>query len=97
MRCARHRWCRSRAAARGHQQCAEGILAQAPGEAEEGVDEDGRQQDDLEVEYQSRGARRERDLAHQGADLLGGRQHRQQAADDEDGGGGEERRAGDRF
>jgi hypothetical protein len=53
----------------GHQHGAEAVLAQAPGEAEEGVDEDRQQQHQLQVEHQQRGARRERHLAHE----LGGR------------------------
>ena len=39
------------------------------------------------IEDQRRGARGKRNLAHEGAGLVGGRQHRQQAADDEDRGG----------
>ena len=55
---------------RADQDRAEAVLADAPGEAEEGEHEDRRQHHQLEVEDQHAGACRERQLQHQLAGLL---------------------------
>jgi hypothetical protein len=75
---------------RADHQRTEGVLPHRPGEAEEGVHVDAEQQEQLQVQHQGGGARREGQFLHQLAGLVAGAQRCGQAADDEDGGGGKE-------
>ena len=79
---------------RGDQQRAEGVLPHRPGKAEEGVDEDGSERKELEIEHECGRACCERDLAHELRSLFRCAEQCEQTADDQDRRRCEEGRAG---